>query len=82
MNGHPPPIAVKLGTTSLVLGALSIPLLLCFFAGPLVGVAAIVAGLLALRGDAKDGRGRAIAGIALGVVAIAAAVLLVARPDS
>jgi uncharacterized membrane protein HdeD (DUF308 family) len=71
-----------MGTTSLVLGALSIPLLLCFFAGPLVGVAAIVTGSLALRSNAKDGRGRAITGIALGVVAIATAVALVARPDS
>jgi Domain of unknown function (DUF4190) len=67
-----------LGTTSLVLGLLAL-ISSWLTIGLVVGIAAVVTGLLArarvARGEATN-RGMAIAGIALGVVAILASVLV------
>lgn len=69
-----------LGLLAFSLGIASIPaLFVCFFGAPL-GVAAIVTGGLALaRGQRRSGK--AIAGIVLGLIALAGAAVLIARPD-
>jgi predicted permease len=82
---HPPPgPARSLGTTALALGAVSIPLTL-FLVGLPLGVAAVAIGGIAHRpGHVRAGTEsrNAWAGLALGLIAVALGVFLIARPDS
>jgi hypothetical protein len=69
-----------LATTALVLGLVSLPLLIFFGLGALLGIAAIVVGIVALRrvkrGEA-GGRGMAIGGIVAGAVSVLLGILIV-----
>jgi hypothetical protein len=69
-----------LATTALVLGIVSLPLLVFVGFGALLGIAAIVVGIVALRranrGEA-GGRGLAIGGIATGAVSVVLGILIV-----
>jgi hypothetical protein len=76
----PAAASTGLATTALVLGIVSLPLLVFFGLGALLGIAAIVVGIVALRranrGEA-GGRGLAIGGIATGAVSVLLGVLIV-----
>jgi hypothetical protein len=78
--GTAPAPSTGLATTALVLGIVSLPLLIFFGLGALLGIAAIVVGIIALgrakRGEAA-GRGLAIGGIATGAVSVVLGVLIV-----
>jgi hypothetical protein len=72
--------AEALGTAALALGIGAVPALFVCLLGPPLALAAIVAGTVALV-QGRHRPGRAIAGIVLGLVALAGAVILIARPD-
>jgi hypothetical protein len=78
--GTAPAPSTGLATTALVLGIVSLPLLIFLGLGGLLGIAAIVVGIVALRrvkrGEA-GGRGLAIGGIATGAVSVVLGVLIV-----
>ncbi|WP_432994500.1 hypothetical protein [Dactylosporangium sp. CA-233914] len=69
------------GNIALALGIASVPALFVSFFGPLLAVAAIATGALAMTRD-RARSGRAVVGIVLAAVALTGAVLLVIRPDS
>jgi hypothetical protein len=81
MSPSPEGDEAGLGLLAFSLGIASIPgLFVCFLGVPLA-VAAIVTGGLALaRGRPRSGK--AVAGVVLGLIALAGAVVLIARPDS
>ncbi|MEX0835750.1 MAG: DUF4190 domain-containing protein [Nitriliruptor sp.] len=67
-------------TSSLVLGILSLPLLIVFGLGALLGIAAIVTGIIAVRRTSRgeaSGRGLAIGGIVTGAISTLLGVLIV-----
>jgi hypothetical protein len=74
----------ELGLISMILGALSLPLLACFPLGVVFWIAAIPLGVLgrqrAARGAATN-PGQALAGLICGVLAALVTVVLIARPD-
>lgn len=78
----PPPTGRRngLGAGSLVLGLVALVATITIFGGAILGIAAAGMGLLARRrvkrGEANDG-GLAMAGIVLGIVAIAASVFVI-----
>jgi hypothetical protein len=78
--GTAPAASTGLATTALVLGLVSLPLLIFFGLGALLGIAAIVVGAVALRrakrGEA-GGRGMAIGGIVAGAVSVLLGILIV-----
>jgi hypothetical protein len=67
--------ANAMAVASLALGAAAIPTSLCFGAGGIAGIAAVFFALRGLRHDA--GRGKAIAGMVLGIVGIALSIGIV-----
>jgi hypothetical protein len=81
MPTPPAPADRPLGTISMVLGIAAVPTLFCFGLGLPLGLAAVTTGAVALIRQRRPG-GRAIAGVALGLVAVTVAVILIARPDS
>jgi hypothetical protein len=72
------------GTVSLILGTAAVPALLLFGLGLFLGIAAVVTGVVALvrRDRAPGDPKRAAGGVALGLLALAGAVVLIARPDT
>jgi hypothetical protein len=73
----------SLGSISIVLGLTAIPALLFYPISLLLGLAAVGTGAVALRqGGRQIDRGRAIAGIVLGVLAVTAAAVVIALPDN
>jgi hypothetical protein len=83
--GAPSEWRPTLGVVAIGLGAVAIPTLFCFGLGIPMGLAAVVTGIVAFvrdRGRVQGERSRAVGGVALGLLALAAAALLVLRPDS
>lgn len=82
-----PPVSSGDRTTGLlpmILGLVSIPLVFCYALGLPAGIAAVVLGVRDLRRAGRSrggGRGQAVTGLMCGAVAVALAVLLIARPD-
>ena len=77
-----PPAAKRantLGVVSLVLGIVSLSSLICYGAGALVGIAALITGLASRRQlkrnpESRKGARMALAGIVMGIISIVAAV--------
>jgi hypothetical protein len=69
-----------LGYISLALGVVSLPMLFVCMLGLPLGVAAIAAGGVGLA-RREPARTTALAGIVLGLLAVAAAVVFIVRPD-
>lgn len=75
-----------LAITSLILGIVSIPMLLCYGSGVLFGIAALITGLIARgqinkSGGAQGGGGMALAGIitgGIGGVLVGGAIIVIA----
>jgi hypothetical protein len=69
-----------MATTALVLGIVSLPMLIFFGLGALLGIAAVVVGIIAVRrtnrGEAS-GRGMAIGGIVTGAISVVLGILIV-----
>jgi hypothetical protein len=79
-RGRPPLAVVSLG-----LGAVAIPTLLCFGLGIPMGLAAVVTGIVAFTRERRrpgSAASQAVGGIALGLLALAAAAALILRPDT
>jgi hypothetical protein len=74
------PASNGMAVTALVLGIVSLPLLIFFGLGGLLGIAAVVVGIIAVRrvnrGEAT-GRGMAIGGIATGAISALLGVLII-----
>jgi hypothetical protein len=71
----------SLAATSMALRIAAVPALFLFALRPPLGLAAAVTGAAAIVRD-RRADGRAVAGIILGLVALAGAAVLIARPDS
>jgi hypothetical protein len=69
-----------MATTALILGIVSLPMLIFFGLGALLGIAAVVVGIIAVRranrGEAS-GRGMAIGGIVTGAISVVLGILIV-----
>ncbi|MEJ3750002.1 hypothetical protein WEI85_42910 [Actinomycetes bacterium KLBMP 9797] len=69
----------RLGSYSLALGVIAVPSLFLCGIGAVLALAAIVVGVIGLRGPE---RGRAIAGIVLGALTVATVIFFILTPDS
>jgi putative effector of murein hydrolase len=71
--------STPLGHLALALGIAALPALFLFMLGLPLGLAAVAVGAV---GTARNDRRRtAVAGLVLGLIAVAAAIFLIARPD-
>lgn len=71
--GHQQPQKKGLAIAALVLGVLSLPAILTVFGGILLGLIAIILGIVALRGASKGkngGKGLAIGGLVTGAIGL------------